>query len=92
MVNLFKHKPSAINSLEAVRLNPDLVKMKERTDLEFFIPQLVSFYLQNEMNDHQQQQLISFLEMASKRSIFFAQRLWFFLNSNMDCTGERKSK
>ena len=49
MVELYKHKRSAIRHLESVRLNPDLVKGKDRKDLEFYIPQLVSFYLQNEL-------------------------------------------
>ena len=48
LVQLYKHNESAPKLLERVRINPDLHKNAFlRIDLEFFIPQLCSFYLNN---------------------------------------------
>ena len=50
LVQLYRHQPRANNLLVQVRLNPDFVSSETtRSDLEFFIPQLCSFYLNPEL-------------------------------------------
>lgn len=84
MVELYKHKTHAISHLQRVRLNPDFAKKSgERRDLEFYLPQLASFYLSNDLPIEAQNQLVSTLLQASKRNFYFAHRLWYFLNSNI---------
>ena len=50
-----------------------------RKDLEFFIPQLCSFYLQGYYE--QTDKLVSFLVQASKYDFYFSHRIWFFFRS-----------
>lgn len=45
LIKLYSCQPDAIEALATCRINPDL-KAAVRKDLEFFIPQLCSFYLQ----------------------------------------------
>lgn len=45
LVQLYRCKANAFTQLSRVRLNPSTLSINVRTDLEFFIPQLCSFYL-----------------------------------------------
>jgi len=68
-----------------VRLNPDFLSGDStRSDLEFFIPQLCSFYLNPELSTLEVEQLGEILSRACEVSFFFAHRVWFFLRSSFD--------
>ncbi|CDW87840.1 phosphatidylinositol 4-kinase [Stylonychia lemnae] len=75
---LYAHEKTAIKELEAVRVNPDFTS-QFRSDLEFFIPQLCSFYVKG---DHKfPEDLVNLIVMASSSSFFFSHRVWFFFQS-----------
>lgn len=44
LIKLYSDSPTAMEELSMCRINPNL-KSKQRRDLEFFIPQVCSFYL-----------------------------------------------
>ena len=86
LINLFAHK-YVIDDLKKVRLNPNLVLLEsgQRSDLEFFIPQLCNFNLFG--GQEQVAQFFFFLCNACYASFFFAHRVYWFLRSfeNSDC-------
>ena len=86
LVQLYRHNPHANNLLVSVRLNPDFVAGQNtpRTDLEFFIPQLCSFYLNPELNRTEVDQIGDVLNYACEVDFFFAHRVWFFFRSSID--------
>jgi len=61
-----------------VRVNPDFTS-QFRSDLEFFIPQLCSFYLRGDSENADQ--LVNLIVMASESSFFFSHRIWFYFQS-----------
>ena len=68
LTNLFANADKAIESLENIRLNPNLVSEKKlRNDLEFYIPQLCTFLL--------------FGEVKAIEEFFFF--FFFFFNSSI---------
>ena len=82
LVQLYRCKANAFVLLQRVRLNPSLSKdNKVRTDLEFFIPQICSFYLNPEIDDNQRTLLIDILAKACTINYFFAHRVYFFFKS-----------
>jgi hypothetical protein len=52
-----------------------------RNDLEFFIPQLCSFYLKG--NYEKPHELYDLILLASSASFYFSHRVWFFFQSVM---------
>lgn len=74
----------AVKHLEKMRINPNLLRSQkaQRDDLEFYIPQICSAYLDPRSSQQFRDRLEIFLLHASKCSFFFAHRLWFFFNSN----------
>lgn len=44
LIKLYSDNPFAMDELAKCRINPNL-KSKQRRDLEFYIPQICSFYL-----------------------------------------------
>ena len=50
MMRMYAHQPGAIADLEKCRVNPDFNSVF-RDDLEFFIPQLCSFYLKGNLEN-----------------------------------------
>ena len=63
MVQLYRHKPAAMQNLAKVRINPNLLSGGEvkRADLEFFIPQLCSFYLESQLDLALEQEILQIL-------------------------------
>ena len=60
LVQLYRHNSHANNLLMRVRLNPDFLQTDSnstRADLEFFIPQLCSFYLNPELDSIEVEQI-----------------------------------
>ena len=86
LVQLYRHKPQANTLLVRVRLNPDFVAHSStpRSDLEFFIPQLCSFYLNPELDSIEAEQISEILRRACEVNFFFAHRVWFFFRSSID--------
>jgi hypothetical protein len=50
LLKLYAHSPDAINELQLARVNPDF-NQNIRNDLEFYIPQLCSMYLQGNLEN-----------------------------------------
>ena len=55
MIQLLKKSDGCVKLLEQIRINPKLIVKKNknlhRADLEFYIPQIISYYLRNDLND-----------------------------------------
>ena len=65
LMRMYAHQPGAIKDLEKCRVNPDFNSVF-RDDLEFFIPQLCSFYLKGNLDSIQElQQLFNVIILAS---------------------------
>ena len=78
LINLYAHKPGAIEDLKNCRVNPDF-NSSVRNDLEFYIPQLCSIYMVGHIEEVKN--LVDLILASSKSSIFFSHRIWFFLQS-----------
>ena len=78
LVRLYAHDPKAIKALESIRVNPDFTS-QFRSDLEFFITQLCSFYVQGDF-EHPLE-LVNLIVMAASSSFYFSHRVWFFFQS-----------
>lgn len=78
LIKLYSCDNDAVNELASCRLNPDL-NSSVRKDLEFFIPQLLSFYLQGYYDNSQQ--LVNLILQASQTNFFFSHRIIFFLKA-----------
>ena len=89
LTNLFANADNAIESLESIRLNPNLVsENKLRNDLEFYIPQLCTFLLFGEFKDIEQ--FFVFLCKVCNASFFFAHRVHWFLSAMINNAQEKK--
>ena len=80
LIRLYMHHGDAIEELKKCRLNPDF-NSAFRNDLEFYIPQMCSFYLKGDYE--RPSELIALILEACKLSFFFSHRVWFFFQSNM---------
>lgn len=78
LMRLYAWAPNAVKKLESCRLNRDFTE-SIRNDLEFYIPQMLSFYLSRECNDDESEELSIFINMACKSEFFFSHRVLFFL-------------
>lgn len=78
LIQLYSCDPEAIQSLSLIRINPNL-QAAVRKDLEFFIPQLCSFYLQGHYPNSQQ--LVDLIVQAASNDFYFSHRIFFFLRS-----------
>lgn len=80
-MRLYAHQRGAISDLEAhCRVNPDFTS-GFRNDLEFFIPQIGSFFLKGE--SQHPEELLSLILHAASVDFYFAHRIWFFCQSVM---------
>ena len=64
--------------LAKCRVNPDLTS-PVRQDLEFYIPQLISFYLQGYYPN--MEQLVNLIVQDCKNDFYFSHRIFFQLKS-----------
>lgn len=64
--------------LTKCRINPDLTS-PVRLDLEFYIPQLISFYLQGYYPN--MEQLVNLIVQACSTDFYFSHRIFFQLKS-----------
>lgn len=76
LMRLYAHQPEAIHDLEQCRVNPDFTSVF-RDDLEFFIPQLGSFYLKG--GYERPEDIANLIIFAASTSFFFGHRVWFFV-------------
>ena len=89
LTNLFANADNAIESLESIRLNPNLVsENKLRNDLEFYIPQLCTFLLFGEVKAIEE--FFVFLCKVCNASFFFAHRVHWFLSAMINNAQEKK--
>ena len=82
-MRLYAREPQAITNFESCRLNPDFTQAI-RNDVEFYIPQICSFYLSKECTEEEADELSKFIIMACKSEFFFSHRVMFFLNTFSD--------
>ena len=89
LTNLFANADNAINSLENIRLNPNLVSEKKlRNDLEFYIPQLCTFLLFGEVKAVEE--FFVFLCRVCSASFFFAHRVHWFLSAMINNAQDKR--
>ena len=89
LTNLFANADNAIEALESIRLNPNLVsENKLRNDLEFYIPQLCTFLLFGEVKAIEE--FFVFLCKVCNASFFFAHRVHWFLSAMINNAQEKK--
>ena len=74
LIKLYSDNPCALDELGECRINPDL-KSNQRSDLEFYIPQICSFYLQGYSS--QSDELVDFILRAAS-AFHFSHRILFF--------------
>lgn len=75
LIKLYSDNPAALVELARCRINPNLTA-KQRRDLEFYIPQVCSFYLQGYSS--QAEELVNFILQASGEFHFSHRVLFFF--------------
>ena len=89
LTNLFSNEDNAIEDLQSIRLNPNLVsENKLRNDLEFYIPQLCTFVLFGEVKAIEE--FFVFLCKVCNASFFFAHRVHWFLSAMINNAQEKK--
>ena len=91
LTNLFANADNAIEALESIRLNPNLVnENKLRNDLEFYIPQLCTFLLFGEVKAIEE--FFVFLCKVCNASFFFAHRVHWFLSAMINNAQEKRDE
>lgn len=78
LIQLYSCEPQAVQELAKCRINPDLTS-PVRLDLEFYIPQLISFYLQGYYPN--MEQLVNLIVTACSSDFYFSHRIFFQLKS-----------
>lgn len=89
LTQLYAHEPGIIEELTRCRINPDFTTYL-RSDLEFFIPEISSFYLRGKSEE--QEGLLNVLTSACSMSFFFSHRLYFFFKSVISRQGSQDVK
>ena len=96
MVNLYKNEKQAYNNLEKMRLNPDLQNKSNgtifREDLEFYVPQLCSFLINEELDESCAIRLTKVIYKACLADFYVAHRVFFFFYSSFEHISSEKSK
>ena len=91
LTKLFLNEENAIEGLQNLRLNPNLVsENKLRNDLEFYIPQLCTFLLFGEMKTIEE--FFVFLCKVCNTSFFFAHRVHWFLSAMINFADDKKDE
>jgi hypothetical protein len=89
LTRLYAHEDGVIEELLKIRLNPDFTSFL-RSDLEFFIPEISSFYLRGKFEE--QEKLLELLTSACRISFFFSHRLYFFFKAVISTQGSQDVK
>ena len=89
LTKLFTNEENAIEGLEDIRFNPNLVsENKLRNDLEFYIPQLCTFLLFGDFKASEE--FFVFLCKVCNSSFFFAHRVHWFLLAMINSAQDKK--
>lgn len=80
VVNLYAGREASVDKMRRCRVNPDYTS-KTRNDLEFFIPQMCSYVIDESKPREIRDCLIVILTEASNASFYFSHRLYFFLHA-----------
>ena len=51
--------------------------------MEFYIPQIISYYLRNDLEHEEKEEIELFIVKGCEINVFFAHRVWFFLQASM---------
>jgi len=84
LTGLYAHEEGMVEDLMKCRINPDFTNFV-RSDLEFFIPEISSFFLRGKFEE--QQSLLNLMTSACSVSFFFSHRLYFFFKSVISTQG-----
>ena len=79
LIKLYADNPAAMAELQSCRINPNM-QSKQRRDLEFFIPQICSFYLQGYYS--KPDELVNFILQAAGE-FHFSHRVLFFFSATL---------
>lgn len=79
MIKIFSNNSEAIKILRSCRITPQL--NKDRSDIEFFIPQLCSYLISKDNKPETKHVLIKFLREISRLSYNFSHRLLFYVKA-----------
>ncbi|MDR3548215.1 MAG: hypothetical protein P4M11_08145 [Candidatus Pacebacteria bacterium] len=77
---MFAGNASSINDLTKWRINPD-ERISTRNDLEFYIPQLCGYLIDESKPQELRDQLFTILVQAANAQFYFSHRLYFFLQA-----------
>ena len=80
IVGLFANNHSSFNDLMNWRINPS-ESSAIRDDIEFYIPQLCGYLIDDEKPPELRQRLFEVLVKASYACFYFSHRLYFFLQT-----------
>lgn len=83
---MFAGNPTSVNELTKWRVNPD-EKSPIRNDIEFFIPQLCGYLIDETKPQELRDDLFEVLAEAANASFSFSHRLYFFLQAYTSDTG-----
>lgn len=76
LLKLYAREENVIKELEECRLNPDFTSVY-RKDLEFYLPQLCSYCLYEDVDD----EIKKYIILAARSDLYFSHRVLFFLES-----------
>jgi len=79
-LELFAGNAGSVSDLTTWRLNPD-TKSVVRDDIEFFIPQLCGYLIDEKKPQELRDGLFEILVQAANANFYFSHRLFFFLQA-----------
>ncbi len=77
---MFAGNGASINELTKWRINPD-ERSSTRNDIEFYIPQLCGYLIDETKPQEFRDQLFAILVQAANACFFFSHKLYFFLQA-----------
>lgn len=86
VVDIYAGLDNSIEEMRYCRVNPEY-SSQTRNDLEFYIPQLCSYIIDESKPRKLRDCLIVILMEAANASFYFSHRLYFFLHAYANDTG-----
>lgn len=87
MIQLTKQTSDSLQYINKIRINPkiqtDSPYKIQRSDLEFYIPQLISQYFRQDLKPQNEKSFEQFLVQACSKNIFFAHKVWFYIEASL---------
>lgn len=84
-----KRSDKSIDMLKRIRINPKIMvsnsrnNVQFRTDLEFYIPQILAHYFRTDLSVEQVKQIEKVILKACQINHFFAHKIWFNLMASL---------